>query len=94
MREGRNKRTVWTVPTRPFPEAHFATFPEKLIEPCILAGSRPHDIVLDPFMGTGTTALVAAKLNRHFLGIEINPEYIKIAERRIAAEVAQGKFSL
>ena len=94
MREGRNKRTVWTVPTRPFPEGHFATFPEKLIEPCILAGSRPHDIVLDPFMGAGTTALVAAKLNRHFLGIEINPEYIKIAERRIAAEVAQGKFSL
>ena len=92
IKDWRNKRTVWTVPTCPFPEAHFATFLEKLIEPCILAGSRAGDIVFDPFMGAGTTALVAAKLNRHFLGVEINPEYIKIAERRIASEVAQKKM--
>lgn len=88
----RNKRTVWTVATHPFPEAHFATFPEKLIEPCILAGARAGDTVLDPFMGAGTTALVAARLNRRFLGIEINPQYVEIAERRIAPEVRQVKI--
>lgn len=88
----RNKRSVWTVATQPFPEAHFATFPEDLITPCILAGSRPGDTVLDPFMGAGTTALVAAKLNRRFLGIELNPAYIKIAERRIESELRQAKL--
>jgi DNA modification methylase len=88
----RKKRSVWEVPTHPFPEAHFATFPEKLIEPCILAGSRPGDVVLDPFMGAGTTGLVAARLNRKFIGIEINPKYIEMAERRIAPELAQAKF--
>lgn len=89
----RNKRSVWTVTTQPFKEAHFATFPPKLIEPCILAGAPTGGgIVLDPFMGAGTTALVAARLNRRFVGCELNPKYIEIAERRIAAEVAQRKM--
>lgn len=81
---GRNKRNVWTVASQPYPESHFATFPQKLIEPCILAGSRPGDIVLDPFMGAGTTALVALQHGRKYLGIELNPEYIALAEKRIA----------
>ncbi len=92
----RNKRDVWTIAPAQFPEAHFATFPEKLIEPCIMAGSRAGggDIVLDPFMGAGTTALVSARLDRSFLGIELNPEYIKIAEKRISNELSQQKMSL
>lgn len=79
----RNKRSVWTIPTHPFPEAHFATFPEDLIEPCIRAGSKEGDIVLDPFMGAGTTAIVSLKLGRKYIGIELNPKYIQIAEDRI-----------
>lgn len=88
----RNKRSVWTLSTQPCKEAHFSTFPEKLVEPCILAGTMVGGIVLDPFMGAGTTALVAARLNRRYLGIELNPEYIVMAERRVAAEAAQGKL--
>ena len=80
----RNKRSVWAIPTKPFKEAHFATFPEKLIEPCILAGSPEGGIVLDPFMGSGTTAVVAKSLGRKYVGIELNPDYIKIAEKRLA----------
>jgi len=80
----RNRRSVWTVATEPFREAHFATYPEKLIEPCLLAGCPAGGIVLDPFMGSGTTAIVADRYNRSYIGFEINPEYIKIAERRIA----------
>lgn len=80
----RNKRNVWMVASQPYPESHFATFPPKLIEPCILAGSRSGDIVFDPFMGAGTTALVALQHGRSFLGIELNPEYVKLAEKRIA----------
>jgi site-specific DNA-methyltransferase (adenine-specific) len=80
---GRNVRTVWTIPTKPFSEAHFATFPEKLIEPMLKAGCPKNGIVLDIFMGAGTTGLVAKKLGRNYLGIELNPEYIKIAEARI-----------
>lgn len=79
----RNKRSVWTIATSPFPEAHFATFPQALIEPCIRAGSPQGGVVLDPFMGAGTTALVSLKLGRQYLGIELNPEYITIAEDRI-----------
>lgn len=79
----RNKRSVWTIPTQPFPEAHFATFPEALVEPCIRAGCPDDGVVLDPFCGAGTTGVVAAKLNRKFIGIELNPEYIAIAEKRI-----------
>lgn len=84
---GRNARSVWTVTTIPFPEAHFATFPPALIEPCIKAGCPDGGIVLDPFMGSGTTAVVARKLDRNFIGIELNPKYIEIAERRIEREV-------
>lgn len=83
----RNKRSVWTVATAPYADAHFATFPPRLIEPCILAGSRPGDLVLDPFMGAGTTAVVARRHSRHYLGIELNPSYIELAEERIAAEI-------
>lgn len=78
--EMRNKRSVWTVTTTPFKEAHFATFPPKLIEPCILAGSQKDGIVLDPFMGSGTTAMVAIQNNRNYIGFELNPEYINIAD--------------
>lgn len=81
---GRNKRTVWTIATAPFAEAHFATFPPALVEPCILAGSRPGDVVLDPFFGAGTVGLVAKQHGRHYLGIELNASYITMAEKRIA----------
>lgn len=82
--ETRNKRSVWTVTTQPYSEAHFATFPPKLIEPCILAGSREGDTVLDPFNGSGTTGLVSLRHRRNYIGIELNPEYIKIAEKRLS----------
>ena len=78
----RNKRDVWSVNVQPTREAHFATFPEKLIEPCILAGCPVGGVVLDPFFGSGTTGIVAAKLNREYIGIELNPEYIEIINRR------------
>jgi DNA modification methylase len=90
--EKRNKRTVWTVSTHPFPEAHFATFPEKLIEPCILAGCPEKGIVLDPFMGSGTTAIVAHRLGRQFIGFELNPEYCEMANRRIKPLLMQQRF--
>lgn len=79
----RNKRDVWTVPTGGFKGAHFAVFPEKLIEPCILAGSPAGGVVLDPFMGSGTTGAAAKRLGRDFVGIEINPRYCEIAKKRI-----------
>ncbi|MGI8406040.1 MAG: DNA-methyltransferase [Thermomicrobiales bacterium] len=88
----RNKRSVWTVTTKPFSEAHFATFPPALIEPCILAGSRPGDVVLDPFMGSGTTGEVSQHLERKFIGIELNPEYIPMAIKRMS-QPALGLFS-
>jgi DNA modification methylase len=80
---GRNKRSVWEIATRPFPDAHFATFPPQLVEPCILAGTAPGGLVLDPFAGAATTGLVAAQLGRRFLGIEINPEYAAMGRARI-----------
>lgn len=83
IREKRNKRSVWTVSTQNYPEAHFAVFPPDLVEPCIKAGSRPGDIVLDPFFGSGTTGEVALRLERKYIGFEINPEYIKLAEKRL-----------
>ncbi len=82
----RNKRSVWTVNTKPFKEAHFATFPEELIVPMVKVGSPVGGLVLDPFSGAGTTALVAQKLNRNYLGIELNPEYIEIAKNRLRQE--------
>ncbi|RAT95697.1 site-specific DNA-methyltransferase [Brevibacillus sp. Leaf182] len=85
----RNKRSVWTVATAKTGEAHFATFPEKLPCPCVLAGSPQGGIVFDPFMGSGTTGIVAKKLGRKFIGIEMNQEYIELAERRIKRETAQ-----
>lgn len=84
VEDWRNLRDVWTVNTQPFPEAHFATFPPKLIEPCVIAGCPSGGLILDPFSGAGTTGLVAQKHQRNFLGIELNPEYIAMAERRLA----------
>lgn len=84
--EDRNKRSVWTVTTKPFSGAHFATFPEDLILPCILAGCPQGGVVLDPFMGAGTTALVAKKNGCQYVGCELNPEYINIAEKRLAQD--------
>jgi hypothetical protein len=81
--EWANKRSVWTVTTKPFNGAHFATFPPDLIEPCVMAGSRVGDIVLDPFMGSGTTAAVADRLNRLYLGCELNPDYQKLQKERL-----------
>lgn len=83
----RNRRTVWTIATRPYKGAHFATFPEELVRPCVLAGSKLRDIVLDPFCGSGTTGVVAMQEGRDFVGIEINPEYSQISEKRIKAEM-------
>lgn len=79
----RNKRSVWTVATQPFKEAHFATFPPALVEPCILAGCPDNGVVLDPFGGAGTTGLVADRLNRNAILIELNPAYADMARRRI-----------
>ena len=82
-----NKRSVWTVTTKPYSGAHFATFPEELICDMIKAGCQEGGVVLDPFMGVGTTALVARKLNRNYVGFELNPKYIKIAENRLRSEL-------
>jgi DNA modification methylase len=79
----RNIRTVWTIPTAPFPEAHFATFPPALVEPMVKAGCPEGGTVLDPFAGAGTTGLVALRLNRQFVGIELNPDYCEMAQRRL-----------
>ena len=82
--ETRNKRSVWTVATQPYSEAHFATFPPALIEPCILAGSRSGDVVFDPFLGSGTVAKVAQRLGRQWLGCELNPDYVQMQKKRTA----------
>ena len=87
----RNKRDVWTVATHPYKGAHFAAFPPKLIEPCILAGSREGDTVLDPFAGSGTTGMVAIQHHRNFVGIELNPAYVELAKAR-TANVQQTLF--
>ena len=79
----RNKRDVWTVPTQSYSEAHFATYPPALILPCVLAGSRPGDLVLDPFNGAGTTGLVALENGRRYVGIELNPEYAALTRKRL-----------
>lgn len=86
----RNKRDVWTITTKPCKEAHFATFPEDLIEPCILAGCPKDGTVLDPFCGSGTTGIVSVRNERNFIGIELNPEYAEMSERRISREESFG----
>jgi len=80
---GRNRRTVWSIPTEPFLGAHFATFPPKLVEPCVLAGSRPDDWVLDPFFGSGTVGVVCEQQRRKYVGIELNTKYVQLAVERI-----------
>jgi site-specific DNA-methyltransferase (adenine-specific) len=81
---GRNCRSVWSINTQPFPGTHFATFPPKLIEPCIKAATRVGDFVLDPFFGSGTAGLVATQLGRRYVGIELHPEYIAMAAERLS----------
>ena len=83
----RNRRSVWTVPTKPYKGAHFATFPPALIEPCILGGSREGGIVLDPFNGSGTTGEVAIQNGRRYIGIELNAAYLELARARIDAAI-------
>ena len=83
---GRNKRTVWTVATQPFREAHFAVMPEALVEPCVLAGSAVGDTVLDPFTGSGTVGVVALRHGRNFVGTELNPAYAAMARKRIHSD--------
>lgn len=80
--ETRNKRSVWTVALKPYKGAHFATYPQELIEPCVLAGCPEGGVVLDPFIGSGTTAAVARRFGRRFVGCELNPEYLELAKRR------------
>lgn len=86
----RNKRDVWNVTTKGVKEAHFATFPEALIEPCILAGCPVGGVVLDPFCGSGTAGIVSVRNERDFIGIELNPEYAEMSVRRIEKEEQQG----
>jgi site-specific DNA-methyltransferase (adenine-specific) len=83
---GRNMRTVWSINTKPFKGAHFAAYPEKLVERLLLAGCPPDGTVLDPFMGAGTTAVVARKLNRNYIGIELNPGYVEMANKRLSGD--------
>lgn len=85
----RNKRDVWTVCTKPYSGAHFATFPEQLIKPCILAGSNEGDTVLDPFNGAATTGVVCMKHKRNYIGIELNPEYVELSEKRLQETEAE-----
>jgi len=79
----RNRRTVWNINTQSFQEAHFATFPSKLVEPCLLISSKPGDFVLDPFFGSGTVGVVCIQNERQYVGLEINPEYVEIAANRL-----------
>lgn len=83
---GRNRRSVWNINTQGFAGAHFATFPPALIEPCILASTKPNDYVLDPFFGSGTVGVVSKDHSREFVGIELNPEYVEIASNRLQTE--------
>jgi DNA modification methylase len=88
----RNKRSVWKVPTKPEKEAHFACFPPNLIVDCVKAGCPEGGIVLDPFMGSGTTAVVSKKLGKNYVGFELNPEYINIAERKLRRDLGVFAF--
>lgn len=79
----KNRRTIWSINTEPYPGSHFAVFPRKLVEPCILAATEPGDLILDPFLGSGTVAAVARALQRLCLGIEMKPEYVELAMQRL-----------
>lgn len=85
----RNKRSVWTINTKPFRGAHFAVMPEALVEPCVLASTKENDLVLDPFTGSGTVGVVAVKHGRNFVGIELNEDYVQIARQRISVALSQ-----
>lgn len=89
----RNKRSVWTIATQPYPLAHFAVMPEALVAPCVLAGAPPGGIVLDPFAGSGTVGAVCAALKRQFIGVDLNAEYVSLAEARIGAAKRGGRIS-
>src|SRR6266704_102107 len=89
---GRNKRTVWSIPLGKFRDTHFAVFPDQLVTNCVLAATHEGDSVLDPFIGSGTTAVVARRLGRHFVGFELLPEYVSMAQRRVS-EVDLPLFS-
>lgn len=89
----KNKRSVWTITTKPYREAHFAVYPPELVEPCLRAGCPEGGVVLDPFIGAGTTALVALQNRRHFIGCELNPEYIRIAMARIKPYLIQKRLT-
>ena len=92
---GANLRSVWNIPTEPFPEAHFATFPKALVEPCIKAGSKPGDLICDPFAGSGTTGVVALRLGRSFIGIELSPTYAAMARKSLETDRSKsGTLSL
>lgn len=91
--DGRHRRDVWSIPTEPFPGAHFATFPPRLVEPCILAGSEPGDWVLDPFFGAGTVGVVCAEHGRRWVGIELNPDYASMARDRIGESARERRAS-
>lgn len=90
--KGRNKRTVWDIALGKFKDAHFAVYPEKLVETCVLASTREGDLILDPFSGAGTTALTACKLGRSFTGIELVKKYKEMAEKRVAPYLSQAKL--
>ena len=87
----KRKKSVWSVKTKPYKNAHFAVFPSELIEPCILAGSDKGDLVLDPFMGSGTTAYVANSLDRDYIGCELNKDYSKLINERLRSKVINQK---
>lgn len=89
---GRNKRTVWEIPLSKFRDAHFAVFPEKLVETCLLATSSVNNLVCDPFVGSGTTGVVAKRLGRYFYGIDLSPEYAAMSSKRIGATATQTAF--
>jgi DNA modification methylase len=91
-KELKRKRSVWEVTTKPYKGSHFAVYPPELIEPCVIAGSREGDIILDPFMGSGTTAAVAKSLGRNYIGCELHEEYGKLIEKRVSETVGLTKF--
>ena len=87
----RNRRSVWTIPTKPYRGAHFAVMPEALVEPCVISSTNPNDLVLDPFTGSGTVGVVALKHGRQFVGTEINPEYALMASNRMINQIKTGE---